>query len=710
MTSLGSFEELFTAVVAPITNGTYNGATKRVKAEWKNVNNQEAAKLYKAELKKQYDKIHILGQQKPQPLQKLYTDVYLHDRPTHNYLLAIEELEKLHQEHRRFGLGRSQSDPMDGLAFAKQTKRLFILGKPGAGKTTFMKHLVMQALQSQIQAIPIFINLNEFSTDTDSPTILQFMAKQFEVCSFPDAAIYIEQLLTKGCGLILFDGLDEVSRENDGREMITTELSNFIKKYDGNRFAITCRIAASDYKFEGFDEVEMADFNDEQVVNFVSSWFSRSSRKKERFLEALNKPEHKGVKEMTSSPLLLALLCIQFDDSNEFLTTRSEIYDDALNVLFKRWDSSRDINRDDLILENENRYRALTPHRKMSLMSRIAYHSFEKGEIFIKQQWLEERIIQYLSKVPQAPSANAIEGEFVLKGIQSQHGILVERAMRVFSFSHLTLQEYFAAKYVVSHRETEIPKLIVEERLTDPRWREVFLFVAELLEEGDALVQSMSNSLHQMANKGEVKALVAWAGKRSTQRPFAVRQMASRVGYLTRARASARALDLVSTSTLARDLDLARASARALDLARGSVLARNLDLARASARASARALDQFVESMQTAVEESGRLEWKDLTAALQAVPPLSKDSIEDEVRFVIKCLQTIEAEIILDNWQWETDSIDDIELLTKWLEGHELLFECLDRVILDELNRETFEDTMLYCLSADDSIRTMDLD
>ena len=62
-----------------------------------------------------------------------------------------------------------------------------------------------------------------------------------------------------------------------------------------------------------------------------------------------------------------------------------------------------------------------------------------------------------------------------------QQGILVERAQDIFSFSHLTLQEYLTAKYIDDHNQVE---QLVTNHLTDKRWKEVFLLVAGLMNRG----------------------------------------------------------------------------------------------------------------------------------------------------------------------------------------------------------------------------------
>ncbi len=76
---------------------------------------------------------------------------------------------------------------------------------------------------------------------------------------------------------------------------------------------ITCRIAAKEYTFERFTEVEVADFDSKQIATFAQNWFRRSDPvKADRFIEKLK--ENKPIQELASSPLLLTLLCLVFGE------------------------------------------------------------------------------------------------------------------------------------------------------------------------------------------------------------------------------------------------------------------------------------------------------------------------------------------------------------------------------------------------------------
>jgi hypothetical protein len=107
--------------------------------------------------------------------------------------------------------------------------------------------------------------------------------------------------------------------------------------------------------------------------------------------------------------------------------------------------------------------------------------------------------------------------------------VLVERAEGIYSFSHLTLQEYLTAQYIDDHRQIET---LVTEHLTDERWREVFLLVAGLMRGGaDDLLLLMEKEAQKYINTPKLQALLRWAeqvtaGSESNLKPVAKRAIA----------------------------------------------------------------------------------------------------------------------------------------------------------------------------------------
>ena len=449
-----TFGEEFTKNATDIIKQKYNGF------RW-----DRAAEAYRGKIVALYGKMQVLGMSEPVELSNIYVDAYVLSQQTATQRFDIEELisresdPEKHQSIERVGC----------LQLVREKGNLFILGKPGAGKTTFLKRVAYNAADGVIDKIPIFISLKEWA---DSHLeLMPFIVQQFEICSFPEAERFAEKILLSGRAIVLFDGLDEVSQTNGQNQKQVSSINNFIRKYDRPQCLITCRIAANEYTFEGITYVEMADFDEEQVKQFVKNWFQFHEDIGERFLEEFAKAGNKYVRELASSPLLLTLLCLSYQETLLFPRNRVEIYEEAIGALLNRWDTSRGIKRD-------NVYGKLSPLHKKKMFAQVASIPFNQNKYFFKQAALGQQLKNYLSNAP--PHTDEIDGETLLKTIEVQHGIFTARAKNIYSFSHLTFQEYFTAKYIVDNPT----KGTLNDLLTHcakARWREVFLLTTSLL-------------------------------------------------------------------------------------------------------------------------------------------------------------------------------------------------------------------------------------
>ncbi len=489
---------------------------------------KKAAHKYAKKIQNRYGKIQILWQSSPKPLGKIFTDVYILDKPTAWQRFNLETIEKNY--HRTAYLG-AHSNRQSGIELVKNTQLLYILGKPGAGKTTFLKYLTLQAAVGALgERVPVFITLRDLA-DSKLP-ILEFIVREFDVCGFPKANTFLEKMLEDGRFLLLFDGLDEISKEEDQRAHITKMIRDFVDKYDQNHVVITCRIAAAEYTFEGFQYGEVADFTGKQIIQFAKQWFGEIERVY-LFMSELTKKEHRRLLDLSRSPLLLTLLCLLFDDTLKFPQERSEIYKEVIDVLLKKWDASRNIRRKDLSVQGEH-YRVLTLPRKEQLMSVLAAKAFDEEKFFIKQEWLEKEIVEFLVKVPPGPDRSDIDGELVLKAMEAQHGLLVERAQGIYSFSHLTFQEYFVARYIVDNEARgSLEQFLSVERIRNDRWREIFLLVSSLLADSNHFFSMFLSCLRHIATLDRHLAeQLSWIIIKSNQFPLSNKAGFSRGKFL----------------------------------------------------------------------------------------------------------------------------------------------------------------------------------
>lgn len=422
-------------------------------------------------------KIKILGMEEPVPVEDIFIDINMLEKTTRNLHIKEEELDQAgYGAFSDFGKTKERKNALE---VVKNTPKLFILGKPGAGKSTFLKHITISTISDKVNVgfIPVFISLKEFSEDKKANTLLKQIVKEFEKNGFPKATPFVEEALKEGSFAILLDGLDEVSEAESARTC--KEINSATRQYSENRFIITCRNNAYNYIFEDYTDVELADFDDDQITEFVKKWFANNSETGEKCLTKLMHADNKGIKEMASQPLLLTLLCIYFKDARDFPQNRAELYEEAVKVLLQTWDSSRGIERSSLI------YKKLSPRQKLVLYSEIAAPAFNENKYFFKENEIQYIIAEKLDNLVRLEKE--IDAGKVLRAMIAHHGILAQRARKVYSFAHLSFQEFFCAFHYAQKPVEEL----VDLHITDNHWREVFILLAGLLLNSDNFILAM---------------------------------------------------------------------------------------------------------------------------------------------------------------------------------------------------------------------------
>jgi predicted NACHT family NTPase len=653
--------------------------------------------------------MRVLDISQPLKLNDIYTNVNILEKISGRRRLDIADLLKVSvsDEFERLGLGPIAQERVLGLEAVNQYSKLMLLGKPGSGKTTFLKYVAIQCSSGDFQAnrVPVFITLKDFAETENATCLLEYITGQFSTYGVSEPKV-AERLLSQGNVLILLDGLDEV-KEID-KERVLHSVRDFGAKFHGNHFVITCRIATREYTLEQFTEVEVADFDEEQIATFATKWFASIDPKKgSRFIQKLKK--NNPIQELATSPLLLTLLCLVFEESADFPSNRSEIYKEGLHILLKKWDALRNIEREQV-------YKKLSVQHKQDLLSQIALVTFERGDYFFTQQEIEQHITNYIRNLPGVNTsleALQLDSEAVLKSIEAQHGLLVERAFGIYSFSHLTFQEYFTAREIVGSSdpqalETALNQLV--SRITDKRWREVFLLTVGMLRNADYLLQLMKQQIDaHIAQDKYLQAFLTCASQKARASAAPYKPVAVRAFYLDLVLVLALKLDpaLVLALKLDPALALALTRARAHDLAHDLALDLELDAALFLGQnlALAQDLNPVYVLASTLAHAHDLAVNRQLQRSLQQLLDQLPDKDEDEARLKqwwkangkawVEQLRSVKIEYrnIGHHWQF---SEQQRSALKQYYDANQLLVDCLSSYCyVTRAMREKIEETLL---------------
>ncbi len=472
-----------------------------------------------------YSKIRLLNRQQID-IDKLYVDVYVLEKLASEYQATIPTLLKDYDPQQdRLGLGqRGKRSP--GFEVATRCEKVMVLGKPGSGKSTFSQHLAVACCKGEFLAnyIPILIELRDI--DASKFNLLNHIHQEFDLADEEQT----KQILKQGKVLILLDGLDEVPGQS--KREVQDHIYKFSQsqQYYKNRFILTCRTQTTEYTLQKFEYVEVADFNPEQVKIFAEKWFTALAETPEqgteltvKFLDKLRLPENKQTAELAVTPILLSLTCWIFNDLKDLPPKRSDLYEQGINLLLKKWDEKRGVTRQ----VGNKIYRELSVKEKKQLLSYLAARKFEQEQyVLFERREIEKYIAEYLN-------ISTEDAEAVLEAIEAQHGLLVERAKDIYSFSHLTFQEYFTALAVISSIESQDLEKSFSS-ITKKSWREVFLLAAGMMQPADGLMLLMKQRIDGLiANDEKLRQFLVWVSDKSPSVNLPYKAAAVRAFYLT---------------------------------------------------------------------------------------------------------------------------------------------------------------------------------
>jgi predicted nucleotidyltransferase/DNA-binding Xre family transcriptional regulator len=376
-------------------------------------------------------------------------------------------------------------------------RRLFLLGDPGAGKTTSLRHIARAYALGRMRdhaypvrgrdtPVPVFIRLASWADrlaggiETD---LADEALAQLSLLDDPDMADWLRKHIENRDAFLLLDGLDEVA-DPEAVCLVMERIRSFVDSHAKARVIVSSRIVGFDRPTLGrpFGVARIVPLGNEAVAEFAATWYaykhnhqpSRQCRacagRVEDLLHAVG--DHQHVRALAGNPMMLTILALLHEAGAALPQRRFDLYDKVCEALLFSWEEKkraalRSAPDEGLTLEGRE---------VLWLLESLALAMQRDDRTLVQRWWLERHIYDYLTGELGLTSEKARpEADTLVWSLRQRSGLLVERGPGRYGFAHLAFQEHFAARAILEEPD---PVDAIRPYFYHPRWREVMMLVA----------------------------------------------------------------------------------------------------------------------------------------------------------------------------------------------------------------------------------------
>ncbi len=348
---------------------------------------------------------------------------------------------------------RNSTIPLS-VATAKEGQHCIILGQPGAGKTTAMKKLCLEALGNRggvgHHILPVLVRFKDLYVSGDkSGTLTGALAHIFGfglnvggILLAPRESLGVTELrqeafvrFLNGLGaLIILDGFDELP-SNDIKSAIAGEIRTLAFHLTKSKIIMTCRTGEFNYIVDNSEVFEIAPLSMLQIEEFAFKWLGSRDLAAKLLDEIYRSP----FADTAIKPLALAHLCAIYERIGRIPEKPKTVYRKMVSLFLEEWDEQRSIRR-------LSRYAGFESDRKLEFLSHLAYYLTTRTQslVFSTRDFVEcyNNICVYFG-------LDRTQASIVVSEIESHTGLFLQTGYEQFEFVHKSVQEYLAAEYIV---------------------------------------------------------------------------------------------------------------------------------------------------------------------------------------------------------------------------------------------------------------------
>ncbi|MCI8321446.1 MAG: NACHT domain-containing protein [Dorea sp.] len=379
--------------------------------------------------------------------------------------------------------------------------RAAILAKPGGGKSTLIRRMALAYAYPERRVrvddglpdrewFPVYIRCRDLENNATRSImkIISLIVQRAEMTKYESSFnILIENALQDGRVLLLVDGLDEISNEKH-RICFANQLRTFVATYPNVHLIITSREAGfravtgtiatycKQYSIRGLKEkqIRLLSLKWHQAILGDSRQVEIDSNK---LCDTILRD--KRIVALAENPLLLTTLLFVKRCVGYLPTKRCRLYEEMIKLLLVTWNAAA---HDKLDMDETEPQLAF-----------VAYCMMEQGQQKVTRDKLERYIIEARKELPEILDYTQISPSKFIEQVEERSSLLIQlgyeendlgQMIASYEFSHLSFQEYLAAKAIVKQwmpnsRNMDLLKALMP-HMQEEHWREVIPLAAFL--------------------------------------------------------------------------------------------------------------------------------------------------------------------------------------------------------------------------------------
>jgi hypothetical protein len=391
--------------------------------------------------------------------------------------------------------------------FLEPNSKIVILGDPGSGKSTLISFLALCGISDNLQKryecrpdgrLPIIVVLRRYADELKRRRNLSIMDYIIETVNADFNLDSLDELFLKfyletGNAVLLFDGVDELP-SSGLKSLIRDRIQSIQTSFPGNAIVVTSRLVgyeASSRFSPDFQHYRVARLRLDEIDRFIRDWYAHRiedlverERNAEDLVGVIRQNDNDAIRELARNPLILTIIALVHRIDAVLPDQRVVLYQKCTETLLNTWYKTK-LGDDETVkgrVERRNRGRieAIAHWMHCAGGSNDGRSVAEGGDLL---RFLISHIAENETQLPRDPLVEDQAEEF-LAFIRSKAGLLIEAGDGLYSFVHLTFQEYLTATWLVAYGEVDGAGAIwarIEPQLGSPRWHEVVrLLVASL--------------------------------------------------------------------------------------------------------------------------------------------------------------------------------------------------------------------------------------